>query len=372
MTATIWFAVIMFGLVFYVGLDGYDLGIGMLAITQRGDDDRRSLLELVARVWDGNESWILLIALGLWGGFPGALGLLPALYIPLIVMLFCFIARGVSIEMISNSTGWPRAWGRLFIAGSAGAAFVQGVAIGAVIHGIHLGAGGRFEGGSFDFLSGYSILTGFTTMALYAVSGAAMVKMRSDNARLAARLQRLGRTLIVVLAVLVVGCVVLLPVAGASTLTLGQPARVVVIVWAGLGATVAFLVAWWSLGRSDHPNMAFVAVYGAVAAGLAGILALAYPLIVPPGVTIAEAASPPSSLEFMLAGFGMFVPLTAAYNLYAFWVLRPGPVSGPVSAPVLAPAPAAVAMTPWPGNRAGQRQSEHRQAENSTGRNTEQ
>jgi cytochrome bd ubiquinol oxidase subunit II len=324
MSADIWFAVVALGLVLYVTLDGYDLGIGILALTQRDDARRRSLLELVAPVWDGNESWILLIAVGLWGGFPAATGaLLPAVYPAVIVMLFSLIGRGVSIEIISSTGGWPKVWSRVFMVGSLLAAFAQGTVIGAVVHGIPLGAGSRFTGGTFDFLSGYSVLTGIATVVLYALAGAATVKMRSDDAALRAVFARWGRALSPAAAGLVILAAALLPVAGAPGLTIAQPLRIALLTWAGLVAAVMFLAVWWSFGGGDHDNLAFAGVAVAVVAGVAGLAVLFYPLILPPDLTIARAASPSSSLDFLLGGFAPFIPLVIAYNAYAFWVLRP-------------------------------------------------
>jgi cytochrome bd ubiquinol oxidase subunit II len=324
MAADAWFLIVALGLVLYVALDGYDLGMGILALTRRSDDERRALLELVSPVWDGNESWILLVAVGLWGGFPAATGaLLPAVYLGVIVMVFSLIARGVSIEMISNAQGWPRPWGTAFMAGSLCAAFVQGVVVGAVVHGIPLGPDAHFSGGSFDFLTGYSVLTGLTAVALYTLAGAAAVKMRSDDPTLRDSVARWGRNLVPVLALLVGLSAGLIAVAGVSGLTVDQPLRIVLLAGASLTAAAMLGAAWWSLGRPDHDNLAFVGVALAVVVGIAGLAVILYPFIVPPSLTIARAASPASSLEFLLGGVGMLVPLVIAYNAYAFWVLRP-------------------------------------------------
>jgi cytochrome bd ubiquinol oxidase subunit II len=324
MAADLWFVIVALGLTLYVALDGYDLGMGILALTRRSDEDRRALLDLVSPVWDGNESWILLIAVGTWGGFPAAQGaLLPAVYLPIILMLFSLIARGVSIEMVSNAKGWPQPWGSAFMVGSLVAAFVQGVVIGCLVHGIPLGTGDHFVGGSFDFLSGYSVLTGLTAVALYSLSGAAAVKMRSDDPALRNSVARAGRALVPVVLVLVALSAGLIPTEGAAGLTVEQPLRIVLLAGASIVALVMLTATWWSFGRADHDNLAFVGVALSVAVGIAGLGVILYPHIVPPDLTIAKAASPTSSLDFLLGGMGMLVPLVIAYNAYAFWVLRP-------------------------------------------------
>ena len=125
----------------------------------------------------------------------------------------------------------------------------------------------HFDGGTFDFLTGYTVLTGLTAVALYTLAGAAMVKMRSQESPLVASVRAQGKRLVLLAGGLVVLSAVLLPVAGASSLTLDQPFRVAVLVWTSVAAAAMFVTAWWSFGRRDHTNMAFVAV---LIAGVAG------------------------------------------------------------------------------------------------------
>jgi cytochrome d ubiquinol oxidase subunit II len=347
MLAVAWFAFIIVGLVLYVTLDGNDLGIGILSMTRRDPGERRELLELVAPVWDGAESWILLIAVGLWGGFPAVTGgLLPAVYLPVIVMLWSLIMRGVAIEMISTGDRRSPRWEWAFMGGSFGAAFAQGVIIGAVVQGIPLGPDSRFVGGSWDFLSGYTVLTGVAAVILYSLSGAAMVKMRSDDTVIRTIAARWGRWLVPMVVAVVALTAGLLPAEGASNLTLGQPLRVALIVGISVAAATMLLLAWWSFGRPDHDTMAFVGVSLAEMAGVAGLVTLSYPMILPPSLTIAHAASPSSSLVFLLGGVSLFIPIAAAYNAYAFWVLRPrrrsaAAVSSVAPAPAPTPSPVA-------------------------------
>ena len=124
----IWFALIMLCLLLYVTLDGYDLGIGIATLAERDPRRRGEMLELVAVAWDGNESWLVLMGVAMWAGFPLAFGtILPHAFLPLIVMLFALIVRGVAVEMASQKPPAP-GWVTAFGIGSLVAALAQGVA----------------------------------------------------------------------------------------------------------------------------------------------------------------------------------------------------------------------------------------------------
>src|SRR5438874_6544472 len=132
--AIAWLAITLFALLMYVGLDGFDLGIGMLLLVQRRTSHRKEMMEIVATAWDGNESWLVLVGVALFGGFPLAYStLMPALYIPVVVMLFALIFRGIAIEFQSQSETYARGWGMVFGVGSLVAVVCQGVVAGAVI-----------------------------------------------------------------------------------------------------------------------------------------------------------------------------------------------------------------------------------------------
>src|SRR5215216_6801095 len=178
----VWMAFVGLALTMYIVLDGYDLGIGVLALFDRDAKRRRELHELVAWTWDGNESWLVLLALTLWGGVPLVTGVaLPALYIPLILMLFSLIARGVALELIEHHDGWHPLWGRLFGIGSLVAGFCQGAAFGGLVGGLNH-HGDTFAGGPFTFLHhGYAVVCGLTAVALYVVAGSAFVYLKSDG-----------------------------------------------------------------------------------------------------------------------------------------------------------------------------------------------
>jgi cytochrome d ubiquinol oxidase subunit II len=322
----VWMIFVILAFTMYIVLDGYDLGIGVLTLFERDDRRRRDMQALVAWTWDGNESWLVLIALTLWAGMPLVVGVaLPALYIVLIPMLWSLSARGVALELMDHHGGWQPAWGRVFGIGSLVAAFCQGAAFGGLVAGLNV-QGSTFAGGPFTFLHhGYAVLTGLTAVALYVLAGTAWVYLKSGGeAQL--RAARVGRIAAAVVAAGTAASWLLAPVAGPTSLDPGAPARLPIWV---VGATVlavglALAVRAFSSDprgrRSDRgPVFATLAVY---AGGLLLAGGLLYPQLVPPDVTVHQAASPHSSLLFMTIGMSVLIPIVLTYQAYAYWVFR--------------------------------------------------
>jgi cytochrome d ubiquinol oxidase subunit II len=316
-----WMIVIVFALLAYVVLDGYDLGIGVLTLFQRDPARRRQMIEVVGNVWDGNETWILLVAMGLWGGFPDAYATaLPGLYIPLLVMIFGLIFRGFAVEMTLHRAVSDRTWTRLFGVGSLVAAFAQGVLFGGLLCGITV-HDQRFAGATWDFFGhGYAVLTGLATVALFSLAGAAMLQAKTGGAlrdQMAGLIRRL--TLATVGAVAL--SAVLLPAATSARLQLDGVDRWLPFGYAVLVAAAGFCAAYWRAGRT--PDLVpWLAVTAAEMAGLVALLALYYPQIVPPSVTLPSAAASRNTLTFLVIAVGVFVPATIAYHAYANWVFR--------------------------------------------------
>jgi cytochrome bd ubiquinol oxidase subunit II len=322
----VWMVFVGLALTMYIVLDGYDLGIGVLTLLDRDAGRRREMHELVAWTWDGNESWLVLLALTLWGGVPLVTGVaMPALYIPVILMLFSLIARGVALELIEQHDGWHPLWGRLFGIGSLVAAFCQGAAFGGLIAGFNH-HGDTFAGGPFTFLHhGYAILTGLTAVALYVVAGSAFLYLKTDG-ETQRRAARTGRIAVVALGIGAAASWLLASGAGPLTLHPGATARLPI--WISGAALVAagLAFAWRAFrsdpsgGRSDRaPVFATLAVYGA---GLLVAGGLLYPTLVPPGITVHDAASPHSSLLFLTIGVGIVIPVVLTYQAFGYWVFR--------------------------------------------------
>jgi cytochrome d ubiquinol oxidase subunit II len=307
----------------YIVLDGYDLGIGVLTLFEHDGRRRREMHEVVSWVWDGNESWIVLIALTLWAGVPLVTGVaLPALYVALIPMLWSLIARGVSLELIDQHDGWHPLWGRLFGVGSLIAAFCQGAAFGGLVAGLPE-RGGTFAGGPFTFLHhGYAVLTGLTAVALYVVAGCAWLYLKTDG-DLQLRAARIGRVAVVALTVGTAASWLLATSAGSVVLHPGAGSRLPVwiagalVLAAGLGLALRSFAA--QVRNEWLPALAMLAVY---AGGLLLAGGLLYPTLVPPRVTVHAAASPHSSLLFLMIGLGVFVPIILTYQTYGYIVFR--------------------------------------------------
>jgi cytochrome d ubiquinol oxidase subunit II len=321
-----WMIFVLLALTMYIVLDGYDLGIGVLTLIDRDDSRRRQVQELVSWTWDGNESWLVLLALALWSGLPLVTGIaLPALYIPLMLMLWSLIARGVALELIDQHHGWHRFWGPVFGIGSLLAGFCQGVAFGALIAGfdVHRSA---FVGGPFTFLHhGYAILTGLTAVALYLVAGCAFVYLKSDG-ETRRRAAQTGRVAVLALAAGTAASWLLASPAGLLTLHPGVTARLPVWITGAVVLGGGLLVALRSFtGDPDahRPGKALglstLAVY---AGGLLLAGGLLYPTLIPPDITVHAAASPYTALLFLMIGVGACIPVILTYQAYAYWVFR--------------------------------------------------
>jgi cytochrome bd ubiquinol oxidase subunit II len=326
-----WMIVVFLALTMYIVLDGWDLGVGVLTLFERDDRRRREMHELVSWTWDGNESWLVLLALALWAGVPLVTGVaLPALYVVLVTMLWSLIARGVALELIGQHDGWPRLWGWVFGVGSLVAAFCQGAAFGGVVAGFKV-RGAAFVGGPFTFLHhGYAVLTGLTAVALYVLAGSAWLYLRTEG-EARARAARSGRIAAVGLLIGTTASWLLASRAGPVVLHPGQTARLPVWITGGVVLAVGLGLAFGSLRRSGRhgsgwgPVRATAAVY---AGGLVLAGGLLYPTLVPPQVTVHRAASPYDSLLFLTIGVGVFIPIILAYQTYGYWVFRGRPAAG--------------------------------------------
>jgi len=315
-------AVVALGVAIYVLLDGIDLGVGVLLLFSPDEDERDLMINSIAPFWDGNETWLILGGALLFGAFPLAYAtLLPALYVPLVVMLFALIFRGVAFEFRFKARRARRLWDVAFAGGSVLAGFSQGVMLGAFIEGFEI-RDFAFAGGPLDWFSGFGLLTGLAMVGGYGLLGGAWLIWKTDGAaaalgRRAARLALPG---------------VLGAMAGISLLTpFHQPA--VFTRWFSFPnllflaplPLITLLVAWrlWrSLtdGGSDRrPLLLTVALF---IMGYAGLAVTLWPYVVPRAYTLWDAASAHNSQILMAWAVSIILPVILGYTIYAYWVFR--------------------------------------------------
>lgn len=318
----IWLLVILFAIAMYVIMDGFDLGIGILFPFVKDKHDRDVMMNTVAPVWDGNETWLVLGGAGLMAAFPLAYAVvLSALYQPIILMLLGLIFRGVAFEFRFKAPAHEQSlWDKAFIGGSITAAFFQGVTLGAYINGIALNDN-AFSGGAFDWISPFSLFTGLGVMVAYALLGSTWLIMKTED-KLQQRMLELTRPL--------VGLVVI-ALAGVSIWTpLAHPA--IAERWFSLPnfyflSLVPILVAisLYSLMRelrSGYDCQPFISALIIVLLGLLGLAISIWPQIIPPHVTIWDAAAPPASLKFALVGTLAIIPVILGYTIWSYRVFK--------------------------------------------------
>lgn len=313
--ADVWLIVPVLCLTMYIVLDGYDLGIGILLLVERDRRRRREGVEVVAQTWDINESWLILLGVSLWAGFPAVYGAaLPHLYIPLIVMLFCLIVRGFSTELISHRHDTAEAWVRAFAVASLGAAIAQGVALAGLARELTLDAEGDFDGPTTPWDAAsvlFTIVVVIGVVAVYTTLGASFMRTKVDSP-LAVRTSRS----LVAAAAVVLALIVALLGTTAAPLTWSGVQGVLVTALLVL-ALAAAILAWRQLGPGPRRAGGYRAALTMVVAVLAAIVVGRYPVILSPGVTVEDAAAPSLALYALLIGVGINMLLIVFYTIFA-------------------------------------------------------
>jgi cytochrome d ubiquinol oxidase subunit II len=314
--AFIWAGLIAFAVLAYVVLDGFDLGVGILFPLFPDPGDRNTMTNSIAPVWDGNETWLVLGGGGLMAVFPLAYAtVLPALYIPLTLMLLGLTFRGVAFEFRFRTRRWRPVWDWGFALGSMVAAATQGIALGALVQGIEI-ADRQYAGGWWDWLTPFSVVTGLAVATGYALLGACWLTFKTSG-----DLQARARRLAVVTGVATIGLIGVVSIWTPFLDPLyferwfGWPTALFSAFVPMLLAACAFGL-WHGLttGKQLQP---FLAALGLFVLSYIGIGISFYPYIVPRALTIEEAAAPDASLGFLLVGAAFLIPIILAYTAYA-------------------------------------------------------
>ncbi|MFO1398313.1 MAG: cytochrome d ubiquinol oxidase subunit II [Burkholderiales bacterium] len=318
----VWAVIILFGVMMYVVMDGFDLGIGLLYPFFPRDEDRDVMMNTVAPVWDGNETWLVLGGAGLLAAFPLAYSVvLSAFYLPLVFMLLGLIFRGVAFEFRFKAKEKERHWwDKAFIGGSLVATFFQGVTLGGFIDGVPV-ANRAYAGGPLDWISAFSLFTGAGLIAAYALLGCTWLIFKTTG-DLQRRMVAIGRplTLIVlaVIAVISVWTPLTHPAIAERWFTMPN-----LLYFSPVPLLVA-LVTWQLLVRlRGEPNAApFVLTLCLVFLGYSGLGISIWPYVVPPSITLWDAAAPPQSQGFTLVGALLIIPMILGYTGWSYYVFR--------------------------------------------------
>jgi len=317
-----WAGLLAIAVYIYVVLDGFDLGLGILYPFFPEKRDRDLLMNTVAPVWDGNETWLVLGGGGLLAAFPMAYAILmPALYMPIIFMLLALVFRGVAFEFRWRTKRWLKYWDAAFIGGSIVAAFSQGIALGALLQGVVVD-GRSYAGGWWDWLTPFSVLCGVAVVAGYALLGATWLIMKTDG-----DVQSRARKLGVIFGLATIGFIGAVSLA-TPFLDVDYYSRwfqtpglfVTIPMPIIIGAISITMLA--SLRTHNHEYRPFILSLLLFAMCFVGLGISIFPNIIPPDVSILDAATPFRSQIFMFVGACVLIPLILGYTAFAYWVFR--------------------------------------------------
>jgi cytochrome d ubiquinol oxidase subunit II len=324
----IWTAILAIAVFFYVALDGFDLGVGMLYNFAPDRRARGLVMNSIAPIWDGNETWLILGSVGLLAAFPVAFAIIiPAVYFPILLMLLALIFRGLAFEFRYRDAEHRTFWDHGFAVGSALAAFAQGVVLGAFIQGFQV-EGRQFAGGSFDCFTPFSIFTGIALMFGYALLGAGWLVIKTEGP-LQDWARGLGRYCLI-------GVTLAVAVVSLWTPFIDPNIAARWFSWPNIGflAPVPLLtaaLAWyaWRSLNDQSEYAPFLAALGLFVMSYLGIAISLWPMIVPGHFTLDQAAASQSTQAFLLIGTLVLLPVILLYTSWSYWVFR-GKVRGDI------------------------------------------
>jgi cytochrome d ubiquinol oxidase subunit II len=317
----IWAVLIGTAVAFYVILDGFDLGVGILFPFAKEDRERDQMVDSIAPFWDGNETWLVLGGGGLWVVFPQAYAvIMPALYLPVIVMLLGLIFRGVAFEFRTVAVTSKKYWNAAFAGGSTVAAFCQGLILGGLVQGIKV-ENGAFAGGTFDFATPFALLCALGVTAGYALLGATWLVMKTEGPVADRARQHAKWLLFAVLGFMgIVSLWTPLAIPRIAERWFSTPN--IFYLWpvpavTGLVALLAWR--WLEAGRDIPPFLATIVLF---MLGYLGLAISIFPYLVPPSLTVWQTAAAPASQVFMLIGTVALLPIVLGYVVFVYWLFR--------------------------------------------------
>ena len=317
----VWAAIIGFAVVMYVALDGFVLGIGVLFPLFPAEAERDQMMNTVAPFWDANQTWLVLGGGALWIAFPVAFAvLMPAVYVPIIAMLLALIFRGVAFEFRWVAKPRHQLWDRAFAGGSIVATVSQAFVLGGYLQGIAVRKG-EFAGYTFDWLTPFSLLCGVGLLAGYALLGATWLVMKTEG-EVERRARWHARWLLLVTIAFVGIVSIWTPLATPHIAERWFTMPYLLYLSPVPVATAAVMLGCWfglAKGKRTQP---FVCAQLLFLLAYAGLIVSNVPYIVPPSLTVYEAAAHRNAQVFMLIGVAILMPIILAYTVFNYWVFR--------------------------------------------------
>jgi len=319
----IWALIIATGILIYVVLDGFDLGVGILFPYAPSNKCRDRLMNSIAPFWDGNETWLVLGGGGLFAAFPLAYSiLLPAFYIPIIAMLMGLIVRGVSFEFrFKASEKSRRLWDISFHIGSLVAALSQGFVLGGFVQGVQV-SGRNFSGGPFDWATPFSLLTGVALVFGYALLGSSWLIMKTED-KTQAWARKMAKYSLIMVGFFIILISFFMPKINSDIqhLWFHSNAFYILMIFPSL-TLVFFFMIWRDLNLSHAESRPFLMSIGIFLMCYLGLTISFYPWIIPFHYTIRQAASGGPGLSLLLVGVAPLLPLILAYTGYCYYIFR--------------------------------------------------
>jgi len=322
----VWTLLLGLAVFYYVVFDGFDLGVGILYGLVPDPESRPAVMNSIAPIWDGNETWLVFGGLGLLAAFPLAFAvIIPAIYFPLLIMLLALVFRGVAFEFRFQRPAVRRFWDRAFCGGSAVATFAQGVVLGTFIQGFDV-RGREFVGTSFDWATPFALLTGVALMFGYALLGAGWLILKTEG-ELQQWARRAGLVCLCGVLIAIVAVSIWTPIVnpGIAERWFSWPhilflSPVPLITW------LIALAQFYALTH-DYELVPFLGGIGLFLMSFIGIAISLWPMIVPYHYTLWQAASSESTQAFLLIGTLFLLPIILMYTAWSYWVFR-GKVRG--------------------------------------------
>lgn len=325
----IWAFVILIGIAVYIVADGFDLGVGILLPFIKNDATQDEFIDTVAAVWDGNETWLILGGAALMGAFPLAYAIIfEAFTIPIVVMLFALILRGVAFEFrVHSPKGHKRIWTWSFIIGSYVATLMQGMMAGAFLEGFVVNIvpeGSHFAGNQWDWVSPFSLLTGFGLVVMFALLGSFWGRMKGhDELRgfLATKIKPMIVGLVIVLLAILAAMFY-----SSKLMPLLVGARLYLVLASMIVIGLILLLLWCRSSMRDGARFSWTVFI--MICGMIGYTSLFFPYIIPPSITLDMAASAASSQMFGLVGTLIMLPIIIFYLAWTYYIFRGKVVAG--------------------------------------------